>query len=110
MGEETNKRRTTETSAFGTPGRISHDASKFYASRLYEDVQVEKKVRYVENPIPQERLDRIWCKSSEAMVELPDNSVHLMVTSPPYNASKEYDEDLNLEEYLALLRQVWQET
>jgi site-specific DNA-methyltransferase (adenine-specific) len=44
------------------------------------------------------------------MVELPDNSVHLMVTSPPYNASKEYDEDLNLEEYLALLEQVWQET
>ena len=110
MGEETNKRKTTETSAFGTPGRISHDASKFYASRLYEDVQVEKKVRYEENSISPERLDRIWCKSSQAMEELPDKSVQLMITSPPYNASKEYDEDLNLEEYLALLEQVWQET
>jgi site-specific DNA-methyltransferase (adenine-specific) len=110
MGEETNKRKTTETSAFGTPGRISHDASKFYASRLYEDVQAEKKVRYEENSISPERLDRIWCKSSQAMEELPDKSVQLMITSPPYNASKEYDEDLNLEEYLALLEQVWQET
>jgi site-specific DNA-methyltransferase (adenine-specific) len=44
------------------------------------------------------------------MEELPDRSVHLMVTSPPYNASKEYDDDLSLEEYLGLLQRVWQET
>ena len=44
------------------------------------------------------------------MEELPDNSVHLMVTSPPYNVGKEYDEDLTLEEYLAFLRRVWMET
>jgi site-specific DNA-methyltransferase (adenine-specific) len=44
------------------------------------------------------------------MDELPDDSVHLMVTSPPYNAQKEYDEDLKLDEYLALLGRVWAET
>jgi len=33
------------------------------------------------------------------MEELPDNSVHLMVTSPPYNVGKEYDENLTLKEY-----------
>ncbi len=44
------------------------------------------------------------------MDELPDNSIHLMVCSPPYNASKEYDQDLNLEEYLGLLKRVWEET
>ena len=33
-----------------------------------------------------------------------------MVTSPPYNAGKEYDRDLNLDEYLSMLRQVWAET
>jgi site-specific DNA-methyltransferase (adenine-specific) len=44
------------------------------------------------------------------MSELPDNSVHLMVTSPPYNVSKEYDEDLTLDEYRALLRRVLAET
>ena len=110
MNDDTNERKTTETSAFGTPGRISHDASKFYGSRLYEDIQGEKQVRYVENSIPVENLDRLFCKSSQSMDELPDSSVHLMVTSPPYNASKEYDEDLNLDEYLSLLEQVWQET
>lgn len=44
------------------------------------------------------------------MDELPDNSVHLMITSPPYNVKKEYDDDLTLEEYRNLLRSVFQET
>ena len=44
------------------------------------------------------------------MDELPDNSVHLMITSPPYNVTKEYDENLNLEEYLLFLKRVWIET
>jgi site-specific DNA-methyltransferase (adenine-specific) len=44
------------------------------------------------------------------MKELPDNSVHLMITSPPYNVSKEYDEDLSLKEYLQLLENSFKET
>jgi len=44
------------------------------------------------------------------MKELPDNSVHLMVTSPPYNVGKDYDQDLTLEEYLTFLNRVWKET
>ncbi len=44
------------------------------------------------------------------MKELPDASVHLMVTSPPYNVGKDYDEDLSLAEYLAFLKRVWTET
>ena len=59
---------------------------------------------------PIETLDVIFQHSSEEMKELPDNSVHLMVTSPPYNVGKEYDEDLTLAEYLAFLRRVWAET
>lgn len=52
-------------------------------------------------------LNRIFCKSSEHMEEIPDNSVHLMVTSPPYNVGKEYDKDLSLNEYRELLRKVF---
>jgi len=79
------RKRGTKTSSFGTAGRVSHDASRFYSSRLYEDFPREKKVKYEENEVPEEYLNRILCKSSEDMSELPDNSVHLMVTSPPYN-------------------------
>ena len=107
---EEEKQPSTETSAFGTPGRVSHDSSRFYNSRMYADLTQPDDVPYVEVPISPSILDRVLCKSSESMNELPDSSVHLMVTSPPYNAQKEYDQDLPLSEYLALLTQVWRET
>jgi len=103
------KKRGTQTSSFGSPGRINHDSTPFYTSKLYEGLPKEQKVKYLENPIPYEFLDKIFCKSSEKMGELPDNSVHLMVTSPPYNVGKDYDEDFTLEEYLEFLNSVWQE-
>ena len=99
----------TKTSAFGSPGRISHDSTAFYASRLYEHLPQEEPVEYTENPVPLEFLDRIFCKTSEHMEELPDNSIHLMVTSPPYNVGKEYDGNLTLAEYRELLKRVWSE-
>ena len=98
------KRKSTQTSAFGSPGRAGHDSSAFYAGKLYDDQKQEKEVQYIENPIPAGSLDHIFCHSAEAMTELPDCSVHLMVTSPPYNVGKEYDQDLSLEDYLAFLR------
>ncbi len=104
------KRSGTKTSAFGTPGRINHDSTKFYNTRLYEGIIQAKKVEYIENPIDNKYLNKIFCKSSESMSELPDNSIHLMITSPPYNVAKEYDEDLSLEEYLQFLNRVWRET
>ena len=99
----------TTTSAFGSPGRINHDSSKFYGSRLYEDLPREEQVEYIENPVSNDRLDRVFCRSSEKMEELPENSIHLMVTSPPYNVGKEYDQDLTLTEYREFLKRVWQE-
>lgn len=104
------RRYGTQTSAFGTPGRINHDSSKFYNSKLYEGVNNEKKVDYIENQIEQQNVNRIFCKSSECMSELPDNSIHLMVTSPPYNVGKEYDANLSLQEYRDLLKRVLKET
>ena len=104
------KRKTTATSSFGSPGREGHDSSAFYNTRLYAGqapagVTAEA---YMENPIPQ--VDLIFNSSCEEMKELPDCSVHLMVTSPPYNVGKEYDNNLTLEEYLAFLMRVWRET
>jgi site-specific DNA-methyltransferase (adenine-specific) len=100
----------TKTSSFGTRGRINHDSSQFYNSRLYEGLISDEKVRQIENNIPQEFLNKHFCHSSEHMNELPDSSVHLMITSPPYNVTKEYDNNLNLKEYLVLLKNVWKET
>lgn len=53
--------------------------------------------------------NRVYCHSSEQMVHVPDNSVGLAFTSPPYNVGKEYDEDTSLTEYLDLISRVGRE-
>lgn len=100
----------TETSSFGTSGRINHDSTKFYNSRLYSTLQVKNVVSDEENEIPSDFLNKIILGTAEDMKELPANSVHLMVTSPPYNVSKEYDKDLSLNEYLEMLKNSFKET
>jgi len=100
----------TATSSFGSPGRINHDSSGFYNSRLYKDLQKSTEISNVVNVFPPQFLNTIIQKSCENMLELPDNSLHLMITSPPYNVSKEYDNDLSLQEYLLLLKSVFTET
>lgn len=100
----------TRTSSFGTPGRISHDSSPYYRGRLNRGLPAGGKVDYIESRIPARYVDRVFCKTSERMSELSDSSVHLMVTSPPYNVGKDYDSDLSLEEYLGLLKRVFSET
>jgi site-specific DNA-methyltransferase (adenine-specific) len=101
----------SKTSAFGSPGRSNHDASEFYEARLYDNQPREKKeLVYTENPVPEEIVNSIVAHTSEEMFELADNSIHIMITSPPYNVGKEYDEDLSMGEYRQMLRRVWQET
>jgi len=103
------KIKKTETSSFGVSGRYSHNSDEFYNSKLYHQINKENSKRVKDNEFPDELKNTILCSSSEVMSEIPDNSVHLVVTSPPYNVSKEYDEDLSLEEYLEMLRKVFSE-
>lgn len=101
----------TQTSSFGVSARINHDSSKFYNSKLYKELNSQEKETYeIENKISSDKLDKIFCSSSEHMEELPDSSIHLMITSPPYNVGKDYDQNLSLTEYLDLLKRVMQET
>jgi site-specific DNA-methyltransferase (adenine-specific) len=100
----------TRTSSFGTNGRISHDSSAYYRRAIQPKASAGPAALEAENPVPSAAIDRIWVHSSENMHELPDRSVHLMVTSPPYNVGKDYDRDLTLDEHRALLKRVLGET
>ncbi|MEM4985743.1 MAG: site-specific DNA-methyltransferase [Sulfolobales archaeon] len=102
----------TKTSSFGSPGRVSHDSTPFYTRRLYSDVTLPEPSPedLVENPVPPEFLDKIVLGDArEVLRKLPDRCVHLVVTSPPYNVGKEYDEDLTLGEYLDFIEEVMRE-
>ncbi len=99
------KRGRTQTRSFGTGPRESHDASAFYARGLADAAESED-VTLADAP----EVDRVWTHSAEDMKELPDNSVALMITSPPYHVGKDYDSDTPFQEYLDLLERVFTET
>ena len=110
--------RKTQTSAFGAGRRESHDATSFYARNLYQEPQTtapkaanshKDKQPVSAPPDVSQWADRLYCASSTHMASIPDESVALAFTSPPYNVGKEYDENLSLDAYLDLIRAVAQE-
>lgn len=100
----------TETSSFGVSARVGQNADKFYQSNLYQGIQLIEAKDKTENHLSDDIVNKIYAHSSEDMKELPDNSIHLMITSPPYNVTKEYDQNLTLQDYLQLLDNVMRET
>ncbi|MEA2433563.1 MAG: modification methylase [Actinomycetota bacterium] len=106
------KRKPTSTSNFGVSRRESHDASAFYARFTLPEVSNDSTV----NVNPASNVDRIYVGDSRNMSELAENSVALVVTSPPYFAGKEYEEALgeghvpgDYIEYLQMLEDVFAE-
>ena len=98
--------RRTSTSSYGTTGRFGHDSSKFYGARLYDGLRKTKTVNSQETPDSYRRsLIGYSAGAANLWANCRIAGVHLMVTSPPYNVGKDYDEDLSLEEYRAFLDQ-----
>src|SRR5690606_39257627 len=103
------KRLATVTSEFGSGKRESHDARPFYARFAPPVISDDDRIS------PPSARDVIFCGDiREATDEqVADNSVALVVTSPPYFAGKEYEADLGSDgvpgsylEYLEMLRDV----
>ncbi len=99
----------TSTSSFGTPRRESHDASAFYNRSLYANGTAPEAAQSAAAPAPDGWADRVYCGSAGDMAALPDGGVALAFTSPPYNVGKEYDDNMSLEDYLALIAAVGRE-
>lgn len=78
---------STSTSSFGVGKREGHDASSFYAR--FTPPTLSDATDLGERP----ELDSpCILGDSRKMVELADNSVALVVTSPPYFVGKEYED------------------
>jgi len=103
-------KRGTKTSSFGVSKRESHDSSRFYESNLYAHINTAETGDVETPPDDPSWANKIYTADSRDMSFIPDESVALMVTSPPYNVTKEYDDDLSLSDYLDLLRDVFAET
>jgi DNA modification methylase len=107
----TNPSSRTQTSRFGVGRRESHDASSFYARFTPPDLSPDERIFG-----PLHLPEPLLCSDARAMTELPDSSVALVVTSPPYFAGKEYEHDLGERhipatylDYLEMLKDVFAE-
>ena len=104
-------RRSTTTSNFGVGARESHDATPFYDRFRPPTLSKDEAV------LPPEPVaEPFVLGDARTMDRIADGSVALVVTSPPYFAGKQYEEELEREgvpasylEYLEMLRGVFAE-
>lgn len=104
------RRTPTVTSRFGSGRREGHDASAFYERFVGPEISAEDQIREATG------VDVVHCGDARTMRDVADDSIALVVTSPPYFAGKAYEEDLSADgvpstyfEYLQLLRDVFSE-
>lgn len=105
--------RGTKTSEFGSNGWVGHDSSGYYARGLEPLWTIERTTEANDVGETAPPFDGDYCffsESSESMEQLTDRSVHLMVTSPPYNVGKQFDEGLSVGEHIELIEGVLAET
>ena len=83
------RRGGTATSSFGVGRREGHDASAFYGRFPVPEISEDSDIA------PHACRDQLWvgdARDMDACGDVADNSVALVVTSPPYFAGKEYEE------------------
>ena len=106
------RRGGTATSSFGVSRREGHDASAFYDRFPAPEISSESEIA------PHACRDELWVGDARHMGanRVADNSVALVVTSPPYFAGKEYEEAVgeghvpaSYLEYLQMLHDVFKE-
>jgi site-specific DNA-methyltransferase (adenine-specific) len=105
------ERRPTSTSNFGVGRREAHDASAFYDRFRAPELSRDDTV------LPPKPVEQPFvCGDARSMATVDDGSVALVVTSPPYFAGKQYEQELAREgvpssylEYLGLLADVFAE-
>ena len=109
--ESVRRRQPTATSSFGVGRREGHDSSAFYGRFPVPEISGDSEVS---KPAC---LDRLWTGDARKMDlcgQVADNSVALVVTSPPYFVGKEYEEAVgkgcipaDYVDFLAMLEEVF---
>lgn len=111
----------TQTSAFGVGRREGHDASPFYGRFTPPVLSDDEYVNRPPELLAALGGGRPFHGSSTDMHQLPDSSVALVITSPPYFVGKEYELAVTGEldpgsripgsylEFLGMLREVFAE-
>jgi len=105
------ERRRTSTSDFGAGRRESHDASGFYGRFEAPSLSDDEEIAH-----PESHTELFVCGDARDLSMVESSSVALVVTSPPYFAGKQYENELERDgipasylEYLNMLTDVFAE-
>src|SRR6478735_2377179 len=105
------ERRRTSTSHFGVGARENHDATAFYDRFRAPELSLDETVA-----VPKPVAEPFVHGDARRMDAVEDGTVPLVVTSPPYFAGKQYEEELDRDgipssylKYLQLLAYVFAE-
>lgn len=106
-------RKNTKTASFGSGNREGHDSSGYYGRNMstgfLDIVRLNKQESFLDRTerfIPKigtKWKNQVYNHTSEDMYHVPNTSIGLVFTSPPYNVGKDYDNDLSVDEYLELI-------
>ncbi len=86
-----NRERQTSTSEFGVGRREGHDSSKFYERFSPPEVIDDETINRPAELIEELGSGKLYVGAIDKLQALPENSVALVVTSPPYFVGKEYE-------------------
>ncbi len=75
------KRIKTSTKSFGS-SKETHDSSYFYDSKLFNTQKIVQQKSIIQNEISKEVLNKVHNKDSKNIDFIPDDSIHLIITSP----------------------------
>ena len=109
-------RAETTTSSFGAGRREGHDATPFYERFAPPELSDDERVERPDELLAELGSGRVYEGSIDQLANLPDNSVALVVTSPPYFVGKDYELAVGSDaipttylEFLDMLRTVFAE-
>ncbi|PKN66311.1 MAG: hypothetical protein CVU57_06470 [Deltaproteobacteria bacterium HGW-Deltaproteobacteria-15] len=85
-----------------TAKRTERQISRYLSKGKREDDQT--RIDFPDSEIP-----GVYMKDSRDMSELPDGSVHLIVSSPPYNVGMEFEKGVSFEEHTEMIQGVLKE-
>lgn len=91
---------------------VDHELSVARTKKRIDQFLEKGRIEAKERPtkiIPSEEIPNVYFKDSKNMNELPSKSVHLIVSSPPYNIDKEFEKDIDFTQHMENITAVMQE-
>jgi ParB/RepB/Spo0J family partition protein len=69
----------------------------------------KRKPAETKQPMPTQDIPGVYIKDSRDMNELPNKSVHMVLSSPPYNVGMEFEKGIPYDEHLDMVKDVLKE-